>query len=303
MKRILIFPFFAVILALAGCLKGNEMNIDPKNTTSSFLQMEYVQAGGTTVNSGLQYFSGGSLTYPGTDVADTATYTVYYAGPSELSKDLPVTIGIDANAMNDNFSVDSITYSAMPDSLYHLITTTGTIKAGTRTATFQVIFYPSKIDITQSYILPIGVSNTQGVGISSNFGHIYFHAIGNPLAGSWSWDFTRYNNSDGSGTPTSQSFTGSTTTFVPTNPTSIKVHTGYYVQPDYLITFKNIGGVLSNFTAVIAPDEIAAAFTNNGITVTDGPHITVSADNKTITIQYVVYNGSANRYLIDKYYK
>jgi hypothetical protein len=190
----------------------------------------------------------------------------------------------------------------MPDSLYHFISTTATIKAGERIAPMQIVFYPSKIDPTKSYILPVVITDAEGKTISGNFGTIYFHVIGNPIAGSYLWDFYRYNNQAGTGSP-STTWTDEPTVFSPVNPTSIKVATGYYVQPNYLITFKNSGGVLSDFKAVIAPDEINSAFTANGISVVAGPTITVSADYKTFTVKYTVYNGSAYRNLTDIYHK
>jgi hypothetical protein len=298
-----VFAILIASLSMVSCLKKGDMNIDPEKTTGTIMELQFLKNGNNTINSGLAYFSGAALTYPGTDLADTANYNISLAGPVTLGQDLTVSVGVDATKLLDNFSADSIGYELMPDSLYHFVETTATIKAGQTIAPMQIIFYPSKIDITKSYMLPVVVKDAQGKTVSSNFGTIYFHAIGNPLAGSYKWDFIRYNNQAGTGTPAGQSFSGETTVFSPSNPTSIKVPTGYYVQPDYLITFRNVGGVLSNFKAVIAPDEIDAAFTANGIAVIAGPTIDVSSDYKKITIKYLVYNGSAYRNITDIYYK
>ncbi len=294
--------FFTLALGMVSC-KKTAANIDPDSLTGTTIDMEYIQDGQTTINSGRQFFGSTALTYPATDVADTATYQVNIAGPNTLSQDLTVTVGQDLNALNDNYSSDSIKYVAMPDSIYHLISTTATIKAGSRVALFKVIFHPSKIDITQNFMLALTATNTQGITTSANFGHIYFHTIGNPIAGVYSWDFTRWNNIDGSGSPAGGTFAGASTKFAPVNPTTITVPTGYYVQPNYTITFKNTGGVLSGFSAYFDAATLASAFTANGISLIDGPHITVSSDYKTITVQYIVFNGSAYRYCIDKYYR
>ena len=291
------------ILGLTSCLKKDAMNVDPDEITGTIIELQFIENGsGTTINSGMQYFSGGALTYPADHLTDTANYNVSLAGPSTLTKDVKVTIGVKASAVLDNYKADSINYQLMPDSLYDFISTTATIKAGSRIAPFKIVFYPSKIDPTKSYMLPVVVTDAEGQTISSNFGIVYFHVIGNPIAGAYLWDFYRYNNQAGTGSP-STTWTNEPIVFSPVNPTSIKVPTGYYVQPNYLISFKNSAGVLSDFTAAIAPDEIKAAFTDNGISVVSGPDITVSADQKTFTIKYVVYNGSAYRNITDIYHK
>lgn len=290
------------VLGLASCKKA-DMNIDPDNLTATLINMTYIQDGETSIKSGLQYFGNGALTYPATDIADTAIYQVSIAGANTLSQDVTVTVGQDLKALNDNFKTDSITYQAMPDSLFHFINTTGVIKAGTRVASFKVIFYPYKVDITKNFMLAITATNSANVATSSNFGHLYFHTIGNPLAGAYSWDFLRYNSADASTPPTAQSFSGSSTKFIPINPTSFNVPTGYYTQPNYTVKFKNVAGVLSNFSASFDASVIKDVFTANGIALTDGPYINVSSDYKTITITYQVQNSSGFRYLVDKYYR
>jgi hypothetical protein len=290
------------VLLLTSCLKKNDMNIDPDATTANVAELQFIATGGTTINSGMQYFSGGALLLSPLDAVDTANYNINIAGAAAPDKDVTVTIGIKKSAILDNYSSDSINYELMPDSIYSLVSTTATIKAGSRVAHMQIKFYPTKVDFTRSYMLPVVITNASGVNISSNFGIVYFHIIGNPIAGSYLWDFYRYNNQDGSGAPYS-SWANESTVFVPVTPTSIKVPTGYYVQPNYLITFSNTNGVLSNFKAVIAPDEIGAAFTANGITMVTGPTISVSTDYKTFTLKYVVSNGSGYRNITDIFHK
>lgn len=308
MKEIKIKLLFALLigsLSLVSCLKKGDMNIDLEKTTGTIMELQFVQSasGGSTINSGMQYFSGGALTYPATNSMDTARYNISLAGPVTLGKDLSVTIGFDGDKVLDNLSNDGIRYELMPDSLYHFIETTATIKAGQTIAPMHVVFYPSKINPAKSYMLPVVIKDAQGKTISSNFGTIYFHVIGNPIAGTYNWNFIRYNNLAGTGNPSGASFTGHTTVFSPVNPNSIKVPTGYYTQPDYLITFKNTGGVLSDFKAVIAPDEIDAAFTSNGITVVTQPVITANADQTQFTVKYIVFNGATYRNITDIFYK
>jgi Domain of unknown function (DUF1735) len=194
MKKLLIIAFSVFAIVFSGCLKDTPVVDFSK--VGTIIEFEYPAGGGNTaIGSGLEYFGGGALTYPPTDLADTATFMVNIASPNTLSKDLVVTIAADPNALTDNFSRDSITYLAMPDSLFTILNTTATVKAGSRQATFQIAFFPSKVDPSKNFMLPIAITNAQGYTVSGNFGHIYFHTIGNPLAGIYSEVGTRYNYS------------------------------------------------------------------------------------------------------------
>jgi hypothetical protein len=305
----ILFTVFIAILSLASCLKKGDMNIDPEKNTGNIMELQFIENGsGSTINSGMQYFGGGALTYPGTDLADTATYNISLAGSATLGKDLNVSVGVDPNKALDNFSSDSIKYVVMPDSLYHFIETAGTIKAGERIAPMKIIFYPAKMDPTVSYILPVVIKDAEGQNISGNFSTIYFHVIGNPIAGAYLWNYYRWNSSSqpvlGTYPAANPSgWEGEPTTFVPLNPNTIKVITGYYYQIDYNISFKNNNGVLSDFEVKFDKDQYDTYFVANGVTLVGVPSITVSADNKEFEVDYIVYNGSAYRYIVDQFHK
>jgi hypothetical protein len=307
MKKILsyIIIFTAFTLSITSCNKESVSNVNDSNLTGNFLQLEWVEAGsGTTVNSGLQYFGGSTILYPSDHTSDTATYTVTLNGPNALSTDLKVSLVPDWTLLNVNYANDSTVYERMPDSLYKFLDTAVTIKAGSRTATAKVVFFPSKINTKKNYMVPLTVTNSSKILVSKNFGQLYFHTIGNPIAGKYIWDFERRNNQLGTGAPAGGSFTGEEITFVPVTTKQIHVPTGYYVQPNYLISFKNTNGVLSDFTAEIEPSEVVGAFTNNGITIVSKPAITaqvLTGGKYKFTIKYVVFNGSAYRNCIDFY--
>jgi len=310
MKEIkIIFALFIASLSLASCLKKDVMNIDPANKTGNIVELQFIENGsGSTVNSGMQYFSGGALTYPGTDPIDTATYNISLAGPGTLGNDLAVTVGVDATKILDNYKSDSIKYELMPDSVYKFIETSATIKAGTRITPMHIEFYPSKLDVTKSYMLPVVIKEAGGKTISSNFGIIYFHVIGNPIAGAYLWNYYRWNPATQppigtypSGSPSG--WEAEPATFAPINPTTVKVITGYYYQIDYNISFTNNNGVLSNFSAKFDKKQYDTYFVANGVTLTAGPVITVSPDYKQFEIKYVVYNGAAYRYIVDQFHR
>jgi hypothetical protein len=189
-----VLAFLLVTMSLVSCLKDGSPNVDTNNPAESILTLQFIENGsGSTINSGLQYFSGGALSYPASHVSDTASYNVSLAGANSLSTDLNVTIGVDATKILDNYKADSINYQLMPDSLYHFMSTTATIKAGERVAQMQVVFYPKKVDPSKSYMLPVTIKDGAGKTVSGNFGVVYFHIIGNPLAGTYVMTGMRYN--------------------------------------------------------------------------------------------------------------
>ena len=309
MKQTIISIFFFVTVAcsLTSCLKQSPINLDPSQSVN-FLQMEWLKPGGTTINSGLPSFGVGALTFPGTDVSDTVTLFVAVDGPgTPTTKDVSVTVGPDFKANLDNYKVDSIKYENMPDSVYHLINSNVTVKAGANGAQTKVVFFPSKIDPTKNYAMPLTVTSASGYSVSSNFGHIYFHTIGNPLAGAYKWDYSRWNGADQTAPFQSASFTGHSTTWLPDNGTKVEVQSGYGAQNGfnvrYVITFTNNNGVLSNLKVVINQNDITGNLTPNGISLTGGPTI-IAADlvNKKFHFSFQVNNGSAFRYLEDSYY-
>jgi hypothetical protein len=308
MKKLLIITFSLVGLFLAGCLKDTP-NVDFSNL-SPIAELEYpAGAGGNGLGSGLEFFSGGALLFPPTDVSDTVTFMANIASPSPLGKAVNITVGIDANALTkyNNDPNNSVKYLPLPDSTYSLITTAGSIPAGSRLATFQFVFYPSKfanLDQTQSYMAPISITAADGTTISGNFSTIYLHTIGNPIAGPYLWDFTRWNNTDSTG-PTSGGWTNQPTIFAPDDPTTIEVSSGYFVQPRYVVTFTNNGGVLSNFAVTLNADDVAY-MVSNGVTVKDGPHVIVADPvNGVYEFQWqaTVVSSGAPRFVVDRFHK
>ncbi|MBS1655164.1 MAG: DUF1735 domain-containing protein [Bacteroidetes bacterium] len=287
------------------------MNIDVTKTTGNVMELQFIEGGsGSTINSGMQYFGGGALTYPSTDDVDTAHYNISIAGPNTLGKDLAVTVGVDQTKILDNYANDSIQYEIMPDSLYKFISTTATIKAGNRVTPMEIAFYPSKIDPTKSYILPVVIKDAQGQTISSNFATIYFHVIGNPIAGNYLWDYYRWNQDNVDPVPTfypagsPSGWVDDNMTFIPLSPTVVKCYTGYYYQIDYNISFTNNNGVLSNFAVKFDNSQYQTYFVANGVTLVQGPSIVYMApDHSEFEVHYTVYNGSQYRYIVDYFHK
>lgn len=248
---------------------------------------------------GLTNFGNTSLSFPSTDPSDTIVFHVNLASVNLPTTDAEFTLGYDAAALASYNSANAIKYQKFPDSMYSFTQTKVTVKAGSSYATVKLVVYPNKVDPTLNLMLPISIIDAKGTQISSNFNTIYYHFIGNPLAGNYNWDFTRWNNPAGTGNPSGLSFTGRTATVLATSPTSLEVASGYFIQPRYEITFDNNNGVLTNFQVILNPDDIAT-MAASGVVVTNGPNI-VLADPvaKKFTFQYT----TKTRYIIETYYK
>jgi len=302
MKKLsIIVPALASLL-LSSCLK-DKANVDLSNLTY-IAEISTASTNGTqdAPSGGLDFFSGATLSATAPDL-DTVTFTVNIASPYPPTKDVPVTIAVNDVARTSYIADPSkVQYLAFPAAGYKLLSTTGTIHAGRRLDTFTVVFNHPQLDPTLSYMLPISITAASGTTISGNLNTIYFHIVGNPIAGTYSWDFTRWNATDSTSTANTGHFTGHSAVFVPISPTTVEVHSGYYIGPRYQITFVNTGGVLSNFSVAFNKDDIAQMLTG-GVSIVDGPNIIVA--NPATGYYRFQYKASTpgDRYVIDGYQK
>lgn len=194
----------------------------------------------------------------------------------------------------------------MPDSTYSIQVKNDIIKKGEVYAgndSFNIIFYPQKINTTINYILPLTVTSSK-YPTAPGTGTILYYLIGNPISGGYNWDFNRWNTSDGSGPLSSLSFKGEPTTFVPLSATKIEVASGYYIQPRYEISFTDNNGTLTDFSVAFNSDDVKL-MSSGGVEITNGPNLLIADPvNKHYKIQYAVLSGgTAARYIIDEYYK
>jgi hypothetical protein len=291
----------ALGFGMTSCLlEGDDMNTPP-GASSPILEMSYNIDGGNNINTGLQFFSSQALLLNPGDATDTINFAATVQG--NFSEDVNVSINVNPAAIADNHANDGLNYALMNDTHYKLLNTTGVIHPGrTPYVEFRVVFYPKNIDFTKSFILPITVTNSAGITVSSNFSTVYFHIIGNPIAGLYKWEFIRIPTADGSG-PADTHFTGHQGVFLPIDPTSVHTNTGYYDGGPYIISFDDDGaGNLTNFKAVIDPTAVAA-WTAAGIAITQDPTITVTSDLKSFTIHYRVLGGNGPRDVTDIFTK
>src|SRR6266498_2716390 len=226
MRNLIMIILALLSISLTGCLK-DDPNVD-FSKLNTVVEMPY---------SGKAFFSGDALNF----TSDTITlpFTVNIASAYPLSKDLSVTVGLDESLVADYNAYDpSVHYEVMPANAYSFSESTFTIPAGSRLDTLYVTFYKPALDPAVSYMLPITIKDASGETISGNLGTHYYHAIGNPLAGTYNWDFTRWPNQDASGSP-DIAWTD-VTVIAPVSPTQFEVASGYYTgTARYEVTFTN----------------------------------------------------------------
>jgi len=280
------FVAFAMsAFVFTSCLEGYDSNTPPNQ--QPFVMITNNPNGGTLVNSGLRYFASQALLLNPTVVNDTMTFAVTVQGMAKADRDINVTLSTPEDALDDYIATDGIAYAMMPSNAYNLLSTTGTIPKGKSYVEFQVVFHPSVIDLKKNYMLPISIaSNDANLPIASNYRAIYYHSIGNPIAGLYSWEFIRYSTPAGTGSPDIHTFGDAT--FAPSNGTTVTgFHTGYYTTPNYIVTFDDDGnGNLTNFKAILDPAALAADWDPAGIAVATGPTITTNATFTKFTIKY-----------------
>ena len=253
---------------------------------------------------GLNAFSSQALLFNGSDASDTATFHVNYAATNVAASDQTITLAVDPAALQSYNNSNAIKFQMFPDSIFSFTSTTVSIKKGNNYSdAVPLVVYPDKVDPTQNYMLPISIKVApNGSTISSNFGTIYFHFIGNPIAGTYpTWRWRRWNAADSSGAPTYDLQYGPTS-FAPDDPTTIEVGSGYYNGPRYVLTFTNNNGVLSNFKVSLNPADLTG-WSAVGITLTSGP--TIMAADPVHGFYQFTYSVSAGapRTLIDTYSK
>jgi Domain of unknown function (DUF1735) len=296
MKKILLS---AIILSatLISCLKDTTINTD-LDKRSTIFQIQY---------SGIEYFSTAAVITAGaTDpIVRKFIVNVSNADGKSLANNTTINVAIDDTKRLDYNALPAplLDYDILPDSTFTFTKKSGTIKAGNNLDTFSITFYPDKIDPAKNYMLAITLKDAQGQVIAKNFSTVYYHMIGNPIAGKYTWDFYRWNNATGTGPTAGGTFFGDEELFSPVTPTIVSMTSGYFIGPKYLLEFTNNSGVLSNFSVSMSPksvDDLAA----QGVTIVNGPNLLLADPiAKRYKFQYVVFNGTANRYLIDEYYK
>jgi hypothetical protein len=308
MKKFLIFILAITAVSLTSCLK------DKPNTDFSLIKGQAVVE---LPWSGLQYFGKDAIT--ATNDTIVMKFGVNIASASPLSTSTNYTLAVDYALMNAYVSANpNIDYLQMPAGTYTISKTSGTIAAGKRLDSVTVTIYKNKLDPTQSYMLPVKLASASNGILSGNFNAHYYHIIGNDFAGTYLWDFTR--------TPPSGNFVGGSATGLPLDPNTVQFPDHYYTGlVTFLFTFTKTGNgptaQYTNLAVNLDPATVASQLTPNGISVSQpatfvaNPALGVPAGQSTLAgpythdqvkqlldFTYQVFNGSANRTMVDRFY-
>lgn len=296
MKKVKIFIIAAFAFSITGCLK-DKPNVDFSNIGAiAEISSSNINPTLNAPSSGLDYFSAATLPVFSVDTTCNCylpfpvTFDVNITGQYPPAKDIAVKVAVDDTKRTAYNSMGGVKYLAAPDSIYKFDTTTAVIKAGSRLAKFNVIFYPAKIDPTQSYMLPITLTDASGLTISGNLGTIYLHLIGNVLAGSYNVTGKRTNFSGSSTTVTGTTNLANVKTASPVDATHISLDYGNVGGGTaYIIAYDPAVG-LSSASATLT----TAAFDTNGLTGYGIDSFTFNAPSRTFTIVSHYTNGSGN---------
>jgi len=175
---------FAASLIFIGCEKPETTDQLGDNGQKI---LTFKSVGGLETN-----FSNSTLVLDPTSTSETVEFQLEYLGPQVFDNDVTITVGLDDaarvayNATSGPFNQ----YVAMPDSMYTINSTTAVIKAGdVFSSMLSITLNPSYFDPAVSYMVPITITNISGapsdVKKAPSTGTVYFHVIGNPLAGSY----------------------------------------------------------------------------------------------------------------------
>ena len=169
MKKLYIFLLSLIMCSLYACLKDTPA-VD-FSTVGTIIEILPVNGGG------LESFSIAELDFPAGETIDSAAIVLNIASPKPLNKNLTITMEVNDALRSAYNSANQDQYDALPDSAFTFPVNSGTIAAGQRLDTLMVYFFPSKIDTTKNYMLPVSIKDAEGETISGNFGSIYFHTI------------------------------------------------------------------------------------------------------------------------------
>jgi hypothetical protein len=183
-----------IMLMMSGCLKSKDATFTDFTTTQPFVVLQ---------NAGLSSFNSVAFNRG----SDTVKYDILvdYAAATNPTSPITVTLGLNPDAITSyNAANPQPGYVVLPTANYKLLTPTVTIPAGQHYATAKLEIYTKGLDPAASYMIPIGIVDAGGANKSGNLNTVYYHSIGNPLAGAYTWLGQRWNSNTGNGLDTTK---------------------------------------------------------------------------------------------------
>jgi hypothetical protein len=113
-------------------------------------------------------------------------YKVFYESVNSLTKDLPITIGVTQTALDllkatniKRATAGEDAYETLPVSVYSFVNPI--IKTGQKEAEFSIkVKLIKTLDYTKEYVIPVGISNANGVKISESLSFLNIIVDGTP---------------------------------------------------------------------------------------------------------------------------
>ena len=297
MKNISIYLFLmAVGLTMASCLKDKDYEDGLYGAVRNTEGGKYV----SLVTGGLQNFAKSSILIS-TLSADVKTVEIIVSLDLGVKSTTAQTvkIGIDNSKIAAYNTANGKNFEPVTSDMVKIKATELTIPAGESYAKTTIEVFQNKFDASKSYLIPISILEAPGAMMSVNLNTRYFNIIGNPFAGPYKHDFTRFNNQTGTGTPNGLSYKGKDRTGLPVTDKVFTIPSGYFIEPNYFVTANSNG----TFSVVFNAADVKTML-DNGVKVIEGP-IIIKADaaTKEFIFQFVVQAGANYRYIIDRYYK
>jgi hypothetical protein len=308
-KRIIALSISALLFS--SCLKDSARVFSPEAASPNVAQF---------FNAGLLNFGKDAITS-----SDTTTFAVGVTLSTPPTTPTTVTLAVDNSLIATyNAANSAIKYLPIPAAAYKLVTSV-TIPAGKNSVTTTVIIDRAQLDPAGSYMLPVKlVSASPSIPIAANLNTHYFHIIGNDFAGTYTYDFRRWNNGTGPGAgiipsqssggiPVDIPDLGETITIYPVSPTEFQMETEYNGQHvNYDVTFVrtvNSDKTISytnwqvTFLAADLAKWAAAGITNFVPPAFTIPPPATNADLKKFELNYASGGSPPGRYIDDTYTK
>lgn len=164
-------PGLLLLLLSGACVK----NIPQYTNFNDIHPIAEIYQGGPTINNAYIALQATPTDY---------TIDVNLASPDPASKAIQVSLALDTadfNTMNANAGG---MYTLLPAAAYTVANWKVTIPAGQHLASLHVAINSTLLDTTQSYILPVMITDASGVTVSGNFYYGFWKvAQGNPWVG------------------------------------------------------------------------------------------------------------------------
>jgi len=216
--------------------------------------------------------NGGTVNFTAADIAaggtapDTVSVNaiVTLASKNVSSTPLTVTVGLDDAQRLAYNAANGTNYQPFPTNMYKIVNPTVTIPAGQNYAQVTVQVYARKVDPAISYLLPLTITDAAGKKLSGNLNTIYYHIIGNPLAGAYTTVGTRYNYGGAIGYSCGSAIPGGATTAISPSPKTASPVDSKTIAIDYA----NLGGSGYQYLIKIDPANPNNAIVTSNSTLT-----------------------------------